>query len=136
MAEREFQTRNWAGKLEFFSSLVDAVNAYKQDREIFKISFDDMRWRVKHKQQKLGCTAFENEKIEEHLCSLSPNYAGEQDADALYFVWQDAYDVEKVTELKRLRREKKITKAEFDVRICTVGLYRILSEREFLAEFG
>jgi hypothetical protein len=104
MAE-QYQTINKSGEEQFFPSLSDAVNEYKNAPDIVRIFFNDTLWCPKHKNQKLGRTAFQNVKLEEHFCNMSATYAGEQDADALYFV-------------------------------SLTGPWLILSESEFLAEYG
>ncbi len=134
--DKEFQTRDYQGRLAFYSSLEDAINAFKNDELIWKISFEDMRWLPKRKGEKKGATDFESLTIEGHLNNLSPTYANEQDGEALFFVRSDGFSMIEMRKLEVMLKEKKITKEEFDFRHCTLGMEEILSEKELLEKHG
>jgi len=85
----EFQTRNEAGKLQFFSTLLEAYNAWKLDKTIWKIScFDDNyksdRWRPKTKH----FSDIWNEESERTIDNLCQEYKDEINPDIIYWIHQ------------------------------------------------
>lgn len=131
--DEKFQTRNEAGQLAHFSSVQDAVNAYKNDKTIWKISVDGVRWIVKLKHNDFwGFSDFENQAIENHLKKLSPSYGKQDDDDenVLFFVRKNFEALP-----KKLKAQENITKEEYDIYQCTLGIEQVLSEQEFITKF-
>lgn len=105
----EVQTRSdsFDGKytgLNYFKSVKDAYGAYLQDKNIWKISFDEgkiaRRWRPKTAEEKW------NGFSETKMCSLNPKYKEaieKKDTSMLFFVDQTMW-VDYETE-QRVRKE-------------------------------
>lgn len=128
-----FQTRSEVNGLNVFDTFIEAFNASKADKTIWKISFDDadgtdMRWRPKTKNDVWG--------NEDCLENLSPEYAMEQNLGRVFWVWQTICpDMEYMEELMQKEEAGEITNAEADKMMERANIKCVLTEEEFVNRF-
>ena len=133
-ADKEFQTCSHINGTNIYKTFIEAFNAYKEDKSIWKISFDDadgtsMRWRPKTKSI---LDIWENEDC---LLNLSATYSAEQDTNRVFWVWQLAIDVEYFCELIAKRNRGEITHNECSRLNDRANIKCVLTEEEFVNRF-
>jgi hypothetical protein len=126
----EFQTRsdNPLNDIKQHNTLSAAFAEYKSDPEVWKISFQNMRWRPK-----THSNIWENEDC---LCNLSIEYANERDLNKVFWVWQSIIPEKQVYEfIMKECYEGRITNEEAERRIDRANIREVLTEEQFKNKF-
>ena len=123
----QFQTCSHDYGTQFYTTFLDAFEAYKNDKSIWKISWDDChRWRPKAKKD-----IWENE---ETLVNLSEEYADEENVSRVFWVWQLTIP-ENCDELFAMEKNGEITKEEMNKQWDRACIKSVITQEEFVNRF-
>jgi len=126
----EFQTRSYnpLNGVKQHNTLSEAFAEYKRDPEVWKISFQDMRWRSKTHHD-----VWENEDC---LSNLSIEYANERDPNKVFWVWQSCIpEIQVYKFIMKECIEGRITNEEAELRIDRANIREVLTEQQFKNKF-
>lgn len=126
-----YQTRTELGNIRQYETFRQAVDAYRQDKTITKISFEGNRWIAITKQYEFSPS------VHATLQNLSQIFALEENILRIFWVrWDSMPDDVIVDQLFQERRDGKISKEQFREMWKLSCIKEVLTEESFLNRFG
>jgi len=119
----EFQTRNGKGECKLFATFASAFMEYERDPTVWKISFENHRFRPKTKADLWA------KESEEKLCELCPEYAECKDTKTVFWVDQ-TLTVPDFTIFDVL--DRKLTRKEIEHITALACIKECLTQEAFL----
>ena len=123
----EFQTRNGAGECKLFGDFSEAFMEYERDPTVWKISWENHRFRPKTK------AALWDERSEEKLSELCKEYAECKDLEAIFWVDQSIM----VPDFKKFDvLDRRLSHAEISYLEDIARLKACMTQKTFLKKFS
>lgn len=128
----EYQTRNDKGDICHFNTFKEAIDEYKRDPSVFKISFGNDRWIcVTRNEQDFS------QPVMETLCNLSQMFSSERDMNRVYWVLWLSMPEDNVMELLlQQKKDGQVTRDEFEDLWSCACIKEVVTEACFFNRFG
>ena len=130
--EAEYQTRNNKGDVRHFNTFKEAIDQYKQDPSVDKISFGEDRWIcVRQNGQNFS------QPVMETLNNLSQMFSAERDINRVYWVRMQILPEHSIMEnLLQRQRQGEISKEKLVELWTCACIKEVVTEACFFNRFG